>query len=88
MEWIEGIVREPDLGELYLSKVIGIKDFGVIVELFPGNEMLLHISEWDNKRTDSLNGIVSIGDEVLIKVVKGRKGPTASRKAAFGETLS
>ena len=88
MEWIEGIVREPDLGELYLSKVIGIKDFGVIVELFPGNEMLLHISEWDNKRTDSLNGVVSIGDEVLIKVVKGRKGPTASRKAAFGETLS
>ena len=88
MEWIEGIVREPELGELYLSKVIGIKDFGVIVELFPGNEMLLHISEWDNKRTDSLNGIVSIDDEVLIKVVKGRKGPTASRKAAFGETLS
>jgi polyribonucleotide nucleotidyltransferase len=88
MEWIEGIVREPELGELYLSNVIGIKDFGVIVELFPGNEMLLHISEWDNKRTDSLNGIVSIGDEVLIKVVKGRKGPTASRKAAFGETLS
>ena len=88
MEWIEGIVREPELGELYLSKVIGLKDFGVIVELFPGNEMLLHISEWDNKRTDSLNGLVSIDDEVLIKVVKGRKGPTASRKAAFGETLS
>lgn len=87
MEWIEGIVREPELGELYLSKVIGIKDFGVIVELFPGNEMLLHISEWDNKRTDSLNGLVSIDDELLIKVVKGRKGPTASRKAAFGETL-
>lgn len=88
IEWIQGIVREPELGELYLSKVIGIKDFGVIVELFPGNEMLLHISEWDKGRTDSLNGLVSMGDEVLIKVVKGRKGLTASRKAAFGESLS
>ena len=88
IEWIEGIVREPELGEVYLSKVISLKDFGVIVELFPGNEMLLHISEWDNKRTEDLKGLVSIGDEVLIKVVNGRKGLTASRKAAFGEEVS
>jgi len=87
IEWIEGIVREPELNELYMAKVIALKDFGVIVELFPGNEMLLHISEWDNKRTASLDGLVSIGDEILIKVVNGRKGLTASRKAAFGESL-
>ena len=88
LEWIEGIVREPELGEVYLSKVISLKDFGVIVELFPGNEMLLHISEWDNKRTEDLKGLVDVGDEVLIKVINGRKGLTASRKAAFGEEVS
>lgn len=88
LEWIEGIVREPELGEVYLSKVISMKDFGVIVELFPGNEMLLHISEWDNKRTEDLKGLVDVGDEVLIKVIDGRKGLTASRKAAFGEEVS
>jgi polyribonucleotide nucleotidyltransferase len=87
IEWIEGIVREPELNELYMSKVIGLKDFGVIVELFPGNEMLLHISEWDNTRTASLEGLVNVGDEILIKVINGRKGLTASRKAAFGESV-
>ena len=50
--------------------------------------MLLHISEWDNKRTEDLKGLVDVGDEVLIKVINGRKGLTASRKVAFGEEVS
>ena len=51
-------LSEPELGELYLSKVISLKEIGVVVELFPGSEMLLHISQWDNKRTASLEGLV------------------------------
>jgi polyribonucleotide nucleotidyltransferase len=84
-EWIETIVREPELGEVYLSTVSSIKEVGVVVDLYPGTDMFLHISEWDSKRTNTLKGLVNLGDEILIKVIKGPKGLTASRKAAFGE---
>ena len=84
-EWIETIVREPVLGEVYLSTVSSIKEVGVVVDLYPGTDMFLHISEWDSKRTNTLKGLVNLGDEILIKVIKGPKGLTASRKAAVGE---
>jgi polyribonucleotide nucleotidyltransferase len=87
-EWIQAIVREPELGELYLATVSSVKEIGVVVDLFPGTDMFMHISEWDNKRTATLDGLVKVGDQVLIKVINGRKGLQASRKAALGEELA
>ena len=88
LEWIEGIVKEPELGELYMATVSAVKEIGVVVDLWPGSDLFMHISQWDNERTASLDGLVKVGDEILVKVIKGPKGLTASRKAAFGETLS
>ena len=85
LEWIQNIVKEPELGELYLSTVSAVKEIGVVVDLWPGSDLFMHISQWDTERTASLDGLVNVGDEILIKVIKGPKGLTASRKAAFGE---
>ena len=88
-EWIEGIVREPEVGKIYLGKVTELKDFGAIVEIFPGADLLLHISEWDNQRTATLKGLVDIGDEIPVKVIHARAGKLGvSRKQAMGEGVN
>ena len=83
---IEALVQEPEVGKIYLGTVTELKDFGAIVEIFPGADMLLHISEWSTERTPTLNGIVNIGDEVPVKVIYARGGKLGvSRKQAMGE---
>ena len=83
---IEALVQEPEVGKIYLGKVTELKDFGAIVEIFPGSDMLLHISEWSTERTPTLKGIVSIGDELPVKVIYARGGKLGvSRKQAMGE---
>jgi polyribonucleotide nucleotidyltransferase len=83
---IEALVQEPEVGKIYLGTVTELKDFGAIVEIFPGADMLLHISEWSTERTPTLKGIVNIGDEVPVKVIYARGGKLGvSRKQAMGE---
>lgn len=66
---IEGIVKEVEAGEIYKGKVIKIADFGCFVEILPNKEGLLHISELDNKRVNKVEDVVSVGDEVMVKVI-------------------
>ncbi|PII02061.1 polyribonucleotide nucleotidyltransferase [Acholeplasma laidlawii] len=75
--YIESLVREAKVGELYEAKVTrllmdkdGKKIQGVFAEIFPGTEGLVHISKWEKERTESLDGKVKVGDQILVKVVK------------------
>jgi len=62
---IENIAREVEIGKIYTCKVVSIQDFGAFVELWPGCEALIHISQLDTQRVNKTSDVVSIGDEVL-----------------------
>jgi polyribonucleotide nucleotidyltransferase len=66
---IEDLVREAKVGELYLGKVKRIEKFGAFVELFSGKDGLVHISEMAKERIGKVEDVVSIGDEILVKVI-------------------
>jgi polyribonucleotide nucleotidyltransferase len=84
---IEDIVREVEVGEMYLGKVKRIEKFGAFVELFKGKDGLVHISELQIERTNKVEDVVSIGDEILVKVKEiDRQGRiNLSRKAVLLE---
>lgn len=65
---IEDLVREVEVGEIYLGKVKRIEKFGAFVELFAGKDGLVHISEMAKERIGKVEDVVSIGDELLVKV--------------------
>lgn len=65
---IEDIVREVEVGEIYLGTVTRIEKFGAFVELFPGKEGLVHISQLQEKRTHRVEDVVSVGDKIMVKV--------------------
>ena len=64
-ERIENIVREVEMGKTYNCRVVDIQDFGAFVEVWPGLEGLIHISQLDINRVNKTSDIVSVGDEVL-----------------------
>lgn len=64
-EMIKNIAREVEIGKTYPCKVVSIQDFGAFVELWPGCEGLIHVSQLDTKRVAKVSDVVSIGDEVL-----------------------
>ena len=73
---IENIIREPEIGEVYTVKVVKIEDFGLFVELWPGCEGFVHVSQLDNKRVEHPSDMFKIGDEIVVKLMgydkKGR----------------
>ena len=70
MEIINSITAEAELGKIYLGKVKRIVDFGAFVEIFPGTEGLLHISQISEKRIAKVTDEIREGDEVLVKVIE------------------
>lgn len=67
---IEKIVKEIEVGEIYLGKVVRITEFGAFVELIEGKDGLLHISKISDKRIKKVEDVLSLGDEVLVKVME------------------
>jgi len=82
---IEEVVREVEVNTIYTGKVVKVEDFGCFVELWPGCEGLVHVSELDNKRVDKPKDIVSVGDKIIVKALgfDNRGRLNLSRKAAF-----
>jgi len=84
---IEGMSAEIEVGKIYRGKVVTIKEFGCFVEVFPGKDGLVHISELANFRVKQAEDIVKMGDEIWVKCIgvdeKGRV--RLSRKAAMAE---
>lgn len=62
---IKDIAREVEIGKTYTCKVVSIQDFGIFVELWPGCEGLIHVSQLDTKRVDKPSDLFKIGDEVI-----------------------
>lgn len=67
---ILGIVKVPEVGEIYEGEVVGIKDFGAFVRLTPGKDGLLHISRMANGRVGKVEDVLNIGDAVKVEVIE------------------
>ena len=84
-EMIENITREVEEGKIYEAKVVKIEDFGCFVQVWPGCEGLVHISQLSNDRVEKTEDVVSLGDEIIVKCLgvdkKGRLN--FSRKEAL-----
>ncbi|MBQ0043743.1 MAG: polyribonucleotide nucleotidyltransferase [Bacteroidales bacterium] len=68
--WIEGIVAVPEVGTVYTGKVVSILEFGAFVEILPGKEGLLHISEIAWNKTEKVEDVVKVGDVVDVKLLE------------------
>ncbi len=67
LHMIEEVVREVEIGKVYTGKVVNVEDFGCFVELWPGCEGLVHVSQLDTKRVDKPSDVVKVGDEITVK---------------------
>jgi polyribonucleotide nucleotidyltransferase len=82
---IRNITTEPEIGQLYMAKVVRVTDFGAFAEILPNTEGLIHISQLENRRVRKVTDVVNEGDEVLVKVIDIDKDGRIrlSRKAAL-----
>ncbi|MBU1092641.1 polyribonucleotide nucleotidyltransferase [Patescibacteria group bacterium] len=87
IEEIKNLTREPEVGALYQGRVTRIMDFGAFVEIFPGTEGLVHISQLDNSRVDKVTDIVKEGDviPVIVTEIDSQGRVNLSRKAALNK---
>ncbi|MBQ7757384.1 MAG: polyribonucleotide nucleotidyltransferase [Oscillospiraceae bacterium] len=67
---INTIANDPEVGSIYKGKVVRIMDFGAFVEIAPGKDGLVHISKLDMNRVNKVEDVVSIGDEIVVKVME------------------
>ena len=65
IEMIKNVAREVEIGKTYPCKVVSVQEFGAFVELWPGCEGLIHVSQLDTKRVAKVSDVLSVGDEVL-----------------------
>ena len=71
---IYDLTRDVEVGEVFTGKVVTITDFGAFVEILPGRDGLVHISDLEHKRTERVEDVVSVGDEVQVKVTEVEPG--------------
>lgn len=70
IEWIQSIVEEPEVGKIYFDKpVVSVMDFGAFVQILPGKDGLVHVSEMKEERVAKPSDVVKEGDKVTVKLV-------------------
>lgn len=67
---INGIVKDPEVGEIYDGKVVRIMDFGAFVEFLPGKDGLVHISKLDKSRVEKVEDVVKVGDSIKVQIIE------------------
>lgn len=67
---VETIANDPEVGALYKGVVTRLMNFGAFVEIAPGKEGLVHISKLENRRVEKVEDVVSVGDEIIVKVIE------------------
>ena len=76
LDWIKSLVEEPEVGKIYNGKVVSIKEFGAFVNIMPGIDGMLHISQISDKRVAKVEDALKVGQEVRVRLVaiddKGR----------------
>jgi polyribonucleotide nucleotidyltransferase len=89
-EIIEGMTGEVEVGKTYRGRVVTLKEFGAFVEVLPGKDGLVHISEWSEQRVNRMEDVTKVGEEVWVKCIgvddKGRC--KLSRKVAMKERVA
>ena len=90
IDMINGITAEAEVGKVYTGKVTRLMAFGAFVEIMPGKEGLVHISQLSTERVNKVEDVVSVGDEIVVKVTEiDQKGRiNLSRKAVLAGGLS
>ena len=90
IDMINGITAEAEVGKVYTGKVTRLMAFGAFVEILPGKEGLVHISQLSTERVNKVEDVVSVGDEIVVKVTEiDQKGRiNLSRKAVLTGGLS
>jgi polyribonucleotide nucleotidyltransferase len=88
VKMVKDIVQEAEVGKIYKGKVVRIMDFGAFVEIFPGTDGLVHISQLDRERVNRVTDVLKEGDDVMVKVleVDDNGKIRLSRKAALEES--
>jgi polyribonucleotide nucleotidyltransferase len=85
-EYIKWLTAEPEVGKNYSGKIMKITDFGAFVEILPGTQGLLHISQIDNKRVNKVTDVLKEGETVKVKLIAIEGGKfSLSRKALLKE---
>ena len=69
IDWIKGIVAEPEIGQIYNGKVVKVVDFGAFVNFLGSRDGLVHVSELSSKRPQKVGDVVNVGDQVKVKVL-------------------
>ena len=69
VNWIRGLVEEPEIGKVYDGKVVSIKDFGAFVNIMPGIDGMVHISQLSSKRVKQVSDVIKEGQTVRVKIV-------------------
>lgn len=84
---VETIANDPEIGAIYKGKVVRLMNFGAFVEIAPGKDGLVHISQLDNHRVERVEDVVEIGDEIVVKVIEiDKQGRiNLSRKEALAD---
>jgi polyribonucleotide nucleotidyltransferase len=68
LEWIRSLTEEPEVGKLYRGRVVTIKDFGAFVNILPGTDGMLHISQLSDKRVEKVTDVLKEGQMVNVKL--------------------
>lgn len=69
IEWIKGLVEEPEVGKIYEGTVVTIKEFGAFVNILPGIDGMLHISQISDKRLKKVEEVLHVGDKVRVRLI-------------------
>jgi polyribonucleotide nucleotidyltransferase len=86
LQIVHTIALDPEVGAIYRGKVVSIKQFGAFVEIAPGKDGLVHVSKLDKNRVENVEDVVSVGDEIIVKVMEIKDGKISlSRKDALIE---
>jgi len=68
VEWVKSLTEEPEVGKIYTGKVVSIKDFGAFVNIMPGIDGMLHVSQIADKRVEKVDDVLKVGQEVRVKL--------------------
>ena len=69
LDWVKSLTEEPEVGKIYTGKVVTIKDFGAFVNILPGIDGMLHISQISDKKIGKVTDVLQRGQEVKVKLV-------------------
>jgi polyribonucleotide nucleotidyltransferase len=86
IEIVEGLTKEIEVGAVYTGKITRLLPFGAFMEILPGKEGMIHISELSDHRVNLIEDEVKVGDEITAKVIRNEDGKIALSRKAMSET--